>query len=106
MLCLCVLESVWEPPAEGFLSVAEQEAQENKKVKDKEKVASKKKVPSAGPKIKKKMTDKEGGRDGDDDEGDAEETAEKEPTSPVRGEFEPYMMETTRIGSWKAVETM
>lgn len=95
-----VIESVWEPPAEGFLSVAEQEAEEGKKVKDKEKVTSKKKAPSTGPKAKKKKLDK----DNDDVDDDGGETAE--PVPPVRGEFEPFMMETTRIGSWKRVETI
>lgn len=103
---LYVLESVWEPPAEGFLSVAEQEAEEVKKVKDKkdkEKIASKKKAPSTGPKAKKKKLDKDGAGD-DDDNDNGEEIAE--PAPPVRGEFEPFMMETTRIGSWKRVETI
>jgi len=103
VLLLYVLESVWEPPAEGFLSVVEQDAEENKKTKDKEKTASKKKAPSAGSKTKRKKTDKDGGGDDDDD---GEETTENDPTPPVRGEFEPFMMETTRIGSWKMVETM
>lgn len=101
-----VLESVWEPPEEGFLSVAEQEGEEVKKAKDKkdkEKMASKKKAPSSGPKAKKKKLDKDGGGDGDDDD-DGDDTAE--PAPPVRGEFEPFMMETTRIGSWKRVETI
>lgn len=98
------LESVWEPPAEGFLSVAEQEVEENKKNKEK---ASKKKAPVAGPKAKRKRTEKED-EDNDDDGDNKEETVEPDPasTAPVRGEFEPFMMETTRIGSWKAVETM
>jgi len=101
-------ESVWEPPAEGFLSVAEQEAEENnKKTKDKEKAASKKKAPSAGSKPKRKKTDKEGGGDDGDDDNDGEEITENKglPTPPVRGEFEPFMMETTRIGTWKTVDT-
>lgn len=99
-----VSESVWEPPAEGFLSVAEQEAEEHKKKKDK--AMAKKKGPSAaGPKAKKKKTDKEdGGGDDDDDDDGAGETSEQGPAPPVRGEFEPFMMETTRIGSWKRVE--
>jgi len=104
VLLLCVLESVWEPPTEGFLSVAEQDAEENKKTKDKEKTACKKKAPSAGPKTKRKKTDKDSSGDGDDDDG--EETTENDSKPPVRGEFEPFMMETTRIGSWKMVETM
>ncbi|XP_050549009.1 WW domain-binding protein 4-like [Daktulosphaira vitifoliae] len=82
-------ESVWEPPAEGFLSVVEQEAEEQRK-KNKNK-----KTPN-GPKVKKKKT--EGEIQGGEEE-DIEESAE-----PVRGEFEPFMAETTRIGSWKAVE--
>lgn len=110
-MSVCVLESVWEPPAEGFLSVAEQEAEKNnKKTRDKEKTASKKKAPSAGStKFKRKKTEKEGGGGDDDDDDDndgGEETIEKGPsTLPARGEFEPFMMETTRIGSWKTVET-
>lgn len=95
-----ILESVWEPPAEGFLSVAEQESEVNKKEKDKEK-ATKKKAPNAGPKAKRKKTEKEG----DDDDGDDEGGETTDPPPPVRGEFEPFMMETTRIGSWKRVET-
>lgn len=99
------LESVWEPPAEGFLSVAEQEVEENKKSKEK---ASKKKAPAAGPKAKRKRTEKEGEDNDEDGDNGGEETAEPDQAAvaaPVRGEFEPFMMETTRIGSWKAVET-
>jgi len=97
---LCITESAWEPPAEGFLSVAEQEAGEKKKNKDKERSVSKKKTPMTGTKAKRKKIDKEGGIDEvDDDEGEA-----AEPAPPVRGEFEPFMMETTRIGTWRRVE--
>lgn len=114
----CVLESVWEPPTEGFLSVAEQEAEESgkgtdgkgKDSKSKDKVATKKKASAAGSKAKrKKTTDKKTGDDVDDDDGDGdgdEDAAEDSPQPPVRGEFEPFMAETTRIGSWRAVEKM
>ncbi|KAL4130734.1 hypothetical protein QTP88_008127 [Uroleucon formosanum] len=109
-------ESVWEPPTEGFLSVAEQEAEESgkgtdgkgKDSKSKDKVATKKKASAAGSKAKrKKTTDKKTGDDVDDDDGDGdgdEDAAEDSPQPPVRGEFEPFMAETTRIGSWRAVE--
>jgi hypothetical protein len=112
------LESVWEPPAEGFLSVAEQEGEQNKesskKKKEKEKVTAKKKAPGSGSKAKKKKSDKEDKDDDDEDEdggdgGDGGKSTVKVPVAVppvVRGEFEPFMMETTRIGSWKAVETM
>ncbi|VVC26237.1 Hypothetical protein CINCED_3A015216 [Cinara cedri] len=88
-------ESVWEPPTEGFLSVAEQEAEEKKK----EKTLKKKPPAAGGPKAKRKKADSKG--DGDDDDNvDEQESA---PVAPVRGEFEPFMAETTHIGSWKAV---
>ncbi|XP_025193115.1 WW domain-binding protein 4 [Melanaphis sacchari] len=100
-------ESVWEPPEEGFLSVAEQEADESAKGKDnkgKDKAANKKKAPATGSKAKrKKTTDKKAGDDVDDDD-DGDENAAEDPQPPVRGEFEPFMAETTRIGSWKTVE--
>jgi len=102
---VCILESVWEPPAEGFLSVAEQEADESTKGKDskgKDKAGNKKKAPATGSKAKrKKTTDKKD----DDDDGD-EDAAEDPSQPPVRGEFEPFMAETTRIGSWRTVEKM
>jgi len=103
-------ESVWEPPAEGFLSVAEQEADESSKGKDskgKDK-AAKKKAPAFGSKAKrKKTTDKKAGEDVDDDDDDGDEdTVGDPPQPPVRGEFEPFMAETTRIGSWKRVENI
>lgn len=88
-------ESVWEPPTEGFLSVAEQEAEEKKK---KDKTYSKKKAPpTTGSKVKRKKTEK-------DDVGDDEVDEDGGEPAPVRGEFEPFMAETTRIGSWRAVE--